>query len=390
VIAYLGDLGLPLSYKFEAARQPLQVGRLLGNGIILVAVQWVALAAIGTPIVWLVLRSYGSEALNAGIIFLHLYVPVNLVTRYVNALNHGTGAFKRFNAVRGLVPGCYLVLLGLIWVLGLDTLGWVVASVAISNVVAMGVAIGWSMRPLLRGTRVERDMSLLRRTFSYGTQAHLGDLTPVDSMRLDLLAVTALLGGHEVGLYAVAASAVQVVRAQGAALGMAVLPEVGRQRDARSGAQLLGNYVRPTILLMVGTAVALGALSGPFLGLVYGQDFSAAAPIMKILMLGAVAAALRQLLGDGLRGVGHPRRATVAEIGSWVVALPAIALFVPMLGAVGAAIAATVVYSTAAVLCVALVSRLGIPWTSLVIPRRRDMERLLTVPRAVTGKGGSV
>lgn len=385
VITSLGDLGLPLAYKFYSAREPDRIDRLIGNAIPIVLVQWFALAVLGTPIVWFILRTYDLQVLQAGLVFLHVFIPLNLTTRYLNSLNQGTGAFARFNLVRISIPASYLLLLLALFILNIQSLKLVVAALLVSNGLGLIVVLLSSTRPLL-GVEpdLRRDNSLFGATFTYGIKAHLGNLTPVDSMRLDLLAVTALLGAHEAGLYAVAGSAAQIIRVQGISLGMALLPDIAKQRRPDQQSQIVGVYSRSAIIIMSATAIALFLLSEPLLRLLYGNQFAGATPIMQILVAAGVAAALRKLLGDGLRGLGAPIHASAAEFGSWAVAVPAMVILVPLYGAPGAAFAAALTYFTATFLCVFFLARAGLPWYKIIIPTPTDLGRLLRSPRALS------
>lgn len=384
VITSLGDLGLPLAYQFYSAREPDRIGRLIANALPIVFVQWFVLAVLGTPIVWLILRSYELQVLQAGLVFLHAFIPLNLITRYLNSLNQGTSAFARFNLVRISIPASYLLLLLALFIFNLQSLKWVVSALLVSNALGLAVVLLSSTRALLGPEPdVRRDKSLFGATFTYGVKAHFGNLTPVDSMRLDLLAVTALLGAHEAGLYAVAGSAAQIIRVQGISLGMALLPDIAQQRRPDHQSQTVGVYSRSAIIVITTTGVALFFLSEPLLRLLYGNEFAEATPIMKILVVAAVAAAFRKLLGDGLRGLGAPIHASAAELGSWAVAVPAMAIFVPLYGARGAAFAAALTYFTAALLCVLLLARAGLPWYKTIIPRLSDLRRLFRSPKAL-------
>ena len=150
-------------------------------------------------------------------------------------------------------------------------------------------------------------------------------------MQLDLAVVIALLGAHQAGLYAVAVSAAMVVRAQGTTFGMVAFPTVagGATHEApASGAAIF----RLSLLLNLLTACVIAGGASVLVPLIYGHPFAPATPIVEVLVFGMVAASLRQVLGDCLRGLGDPLAGTVAEIASWAVALSGLAALVPVYG----------------------------------------------------------
>jgi hypothetical protein len=158
----------------------------------------------------------------------------------------------------------------------------------------------------LAGLRPALDAGLLRDIFGYGLRGNIGNLTPIDSMQLDLAAVVVLLGAHDAGLYSVAASAALVVRSQAGAVGMVSLPAVAAARSEIERIATAERLFRLGLVLTIGLAVTV-VVSAPWaVVLVYGPAFGAAVPLVQILGTGIVAASLRQILGDGLRRLGQP------------------------------------------------------------------------------------
>ncbi len=376
VIAYLGDLGLPLAYVYESARDRRQIPALIGNALVASLAQWLTLSALGSVILLLALHRFGSTVALTGIIFLVTYLPLNLLTRYVNALNQGSRAFLWFNAVRLSVPLSYAVVLVLLMGIGLRSVHWMVVATLLSNVFALTLVLSLSLRSFLRAFGLPQiDLRLLRRTLGYGLRAHIGNLTPVDSMQLDLLLVTALLGAYDAGLYSIAISASLVLRAQGTALGLVALPEVAAAPTVTEQRLLTGQILRLSLLMNLATAGLIVGVAGLLVPVIYGGDFAPAVPAVRILVLGIVAASLRQLLGDCLRGAGKPVGATIAEIVGWVVGLAALGVMVPLLGLPGAALGVSLSYAVALAVVVQFTLRTGVRLSDLFIPRLSDLRQ---------------
>jgi O-antigen/teichoic acid export membrane protein len=192
-----------------------------------------------------------------------------------------------------------------------------------------------------------------------------------------VLAVTAMLGTRDAGLYAVAAAAAVVVRTHATALGMVAMPSVAAGADRAAQHRVLASFARLTLATSLAAAVAVVSLAGPLVRLVYGREFVPAVPALRILVLGIVAASLRQVVGDGLRGLGAPLGATLAELASWVVGVAGLLVLIPLAGLDGAAVAVSLSYLAALVLVLALARRAGL--------RLRDL--LLVTPRDLAGLG---
>jgi O-antigen/teichoic acid export membrane protein len=260
-----------------------------------------------------------------------------------------------------------------LFIAGSHGVGPVVLLVLASNVVAFGAAARGCSRAELRPAV---DAGLLRDIFSYGIRGHIGNLSPIDSLQLDLAAVVILLGAHDAGLYSVAASAAYVVRAQAGALGMVMLPTVAAAKTKIERVVAAERLFRLGLGLTIGLAAAV-VLSAPWLvGLLYGSTFGAAVPLVQVLGAGIVAASLRQILGDGLRGLGQPLPATLAELASWLAASVALVLLVPVMGAMGAALAVSIGYAVALAVSIVLAARAGIRPFELVHFRMADVRDL--------------
>lgn len=341
MLAYAGNFGLPAAFTYAAAREPDQVRQTLGNGILAALVQWPVLIVLGMLVLPLALSEQPPDVRHLALLYLCLYVPLNLLTLYANAVQRGLGRYRGFNAIRLCVPISYLLALGALVLTGHMTVGGVVGANLLSNLAALMLALTFVL-PMLRDKRDTHglfDLPALRRDARYGLSAHLGTLQPFNSMRIDVLLLTMVLTSHDLGLYMVALAAAGLVKAQGLALGMVAMPEVAKQRNSNAQRRVIVRFALYTLLLGCATAGVAVVWARPLVELVYGSQFSGAATPLRLLVLGGVAASLYRVIGDGLRGMGRPLIGTAAEVGSLAVGVPAILLLAPGSGVNGAAVA---------------------------------------------------
>src|SRR5262249_7021013 len=74
----------------------------------------------------------------------------------------------------------------------------------------------------------------------------------------------------------------------------------------------------------------------------FGDEFSGAVVLTRILLVGALFLSARRMLTDGAQGLGRPGLGTIAEVSSWGFLLPALGVFAPLWGARGVALALAV------------------------------------------------
>ncbi|MHB1945328.1 MAG: lipopolysaccharide biosynthesis protein [Metallibacterium sp.] len=356
MIAYLGNFGLPVALTYAAARNPAGRHQLLGNSAAFALLQWLALGMIGWLVLPVLLAKHSSELGHLAVLFLWIYLPLNLLTLYTSAILQGSGTYARFNAVRVSVPLMYAVLLLVFWTMHRITVVSVVSINILSNVVALTLALTLalpSLRRLSVGSSIKwLQLKNLRGNLRYGLSAQIGTLQPFSGMQLDVLALSSLVTTHGLGLYMAALAGANLIRAQGYAVGQVVLPEVARMDDAVQQWRI----IRRSMILM-GLAGAVGFLvvmiaAQPLLVIIYGGDFAQASSMLKILVAAGVVGAVYRILADGLRGMGKPGVSTIAELAGLVAGIAGLALLIPLQGEAGAAWA--VLWASAVSLAVAI------------------------------------
>ncbi len=340
MIAYLGNLGLPAANAYAAARDPGRIRTLMGNGVIAVLVQWPLLVVVGLLALQYALGAYTEQTQQLAIVYLCLYLPLNLLTLYANAAQQGLGQYSAFNAVRLCVPVSYLLGISILVWADCFTVAGVLAANLFSNLATLVLVLGLLL-PRIR-TAVKRpwiDLTALKRDIRYGFSAHIGMLQPFTGLQLDVLLLTLLLPVHDLGLYMAALAGAALIRAQGLALGMVAMPEIARRKERAGQLRAVARYASVAALVGGATALVLVIWAKPLVTLVYGDAFSDAADVLQLLALGALAASINRILADSLRGMGRPFSATAAELVSLAVGVPAILVLAPSGGAEGAALA---------------------------------------------------
>lgn len=246
----------------------------------------------------------------------------------------GRGAFARVAAVE-----LASAVLGTLCLLGALLLAGGVPGVLAAHVVAAGIAT-LAARALTRPARPSPNRPALRLRDLLRQAAPFGATAAAQSLytRLDILLLGQLASARAVGLYSVAYKAPNLLTYVGSTVAGPLFPLMA-QTGATESPVAFQRAVRALGVLGPAVALALSGLAAPILGLLYGSEFGAAAPLLVLLAWSAAANWLYAPLAVALQA----RRCEAWWLASLIAALAVNAAanlwMIPRWGALGAAAA---------------------------------------------------
>jgi O-antigen/teichoic acid export membrane protein len=176
----------------------------------------------------------------------------------------------------------------------------------------------------------------------FGLRGLLGSTSPIETFRLDQAVVGLFLSTASLGLYVAGLAFANLPRFIAQSIGYVAYPRVaGRSDEGEARAELWQFFwlaVGICSLLVVGLELAVGRLVPIF----FTHKFDGAVALTRILLVSALFLSARRVLTDGASGLGRPGLGTIAEVTSWAFLVPALAIFTPLLGARGVALALAV------------------------------------------------
>jgi len=229
----------------------------------------------------------------------------------------------------------------MLWVLRRFSLVGVIWINFVSNIVTLLLALLLTLPHIYRRNLSHRSFEFNYHTLiedlRYGLSAHIGTLQPFTNLNIDILILSLLISSEEMGYYVVALAAAQILNAQGNAIGLVVLPEIAKLEDLVERKNLIMNsgFLAGVIGGLAATVVFVWAK--PLLRTIYGEAFTPAVPILRILVVGAMIGMLHRIIADGLRGMGQPFSSTISEVAGSFCSIVGMIIFVPKYGALGAA-----------------------------------------------------
>jgi O-antigen/teichoic acid export membrane protein len=277
-------------------------------------------------------------------------LAANLADMYGKSILQGQTRYTAFNILRNAALAFYLVGVVLLLAVGQTdlisfTIAYVVAC-ALSAIVTLAVALhghGW---------RSHAEAFSQRELVRFGLRGYLAWMTP-GTLRLDQALVGVLLAPEALGLYVVGLAFTNLPTFISRSIGFIAFPQVagagtGRLDDMR-------RFLWFSVALSGAAVIVLELTAGWLVPLFFGSAFDGAVVLTRILLIGAFFEGARHILNNTTSGLGRPGLGSIAEVSSWVVLIPALAILLPAWDATGVATATTIASATSFLVLVLLV-----------------------------------
>ncbi|WP_433251043.1 polysaccharide biosynthesis C-terminal domain-containing protein [Streptosporangium sp. CA-135522] len=303
----------------------------------------VGAAAAGTAFAAVLLCGVGvaPTAGRSSLIWGLAAVPVMMAIVYVNnvhVLRARTGVVNRGSLAGAALQCSALASLGL---LGRLTVEWVVIIWTVSA--AVNLLLLLPSLPVCR----PRDPRSVRHTLSCGLRYHPGSVCHFLLLRLDILILNAMSTPTAVGIYSMAVTPAELLRAMTDAVAQIALP---RQMESsrETSVAYTARTIRITAVLAASSIVLLYA-AGPFLvTAAAGPAFTGCVTPMLVLAPGVAAAAAARPAAAYLLRLNLPVLISLMYGAALLVNLTLNILLIPRMGVTGCALASTIAYTALA------------------------------------------
>ena len=193
-------------------------------------------------------------------------------------------------------------------------------------------------------TRLGRpDRALLRQSLRFGIRSAAGELATSTNARADQSIMGAISPEHELGLYAVAVNAGEVLLYLPNAVGSAIVPNVveAEHDELEATTTRAFRMVFGVTTIAVVAAAIVGFLLIP---VVFGSKFHGSIAPFLLLLPGAWGYAAQKVFSSALTGLGQPGRSSLGPLTALLTGLALDVVLIPPYGAQGAAGAASAAF----------------------------------------------
>lgn len=335
LLGVIGSLGVPEAMTYHVARKVHQGSRIVGTGLLLAAGQSLIFVAVGAGLLPFVLTRQSDATVTTAYLFL-ADIPLTVVTLTIMGVLNGRRRYSWFHAIRVMLVACVLGPLIVLAVTGTLTVRTAVYAYLFAKLLTMTATIVLLVRsePAVVGFRYDTARELL----AYGIKSHASGVSTHLNQRFDQLVISIFLSPSRLGIYVVAVSLNGLGFLIGGSVAYVAFPAISALKTPETRMRAARRFVSLTLALSFAVCMPLIVLAPQIVDLLFGAGFHEAGDISRILLVSVVVFSMNRSIEAVLRAVGRPLDAGIAEIIAVTVSLTALAVLLPALGLVGAAL----------------------------------------------------
>jgi O-antigen/teichoic acid export membrane protein len=255
----------------------------------------------------------------------------------------------------------------------------VLSSLVLVAAVFFKLRVRWSTHLL--------ELRQVKTMATVGTTAYVAMLCQFLNYRVDFWIVKHFAGFEALGLYSLASTLAQTVWLVPRSAASVFFPVVASGDRSDIGQQTV--LVRLLLLAFVPLGIVSAFASHRLIGILYGRDFSQAAMVFNILLIGCIPFAATIVLASGLAAKGRQIENTRASFWGLATTVVLDLLLIPRYGMVGAAVASAFSYLVTTAYAARQYSRLfEIPFAEIFFPHRGDAKLVWSVCKRSLGSSG--
>jgi len=372
VLARVCSLGVTEAIPVFAARRPSARATLLVTQLLFVT----AAATTAALLVSQGLRLL--DELPAGltasdVTVLAVGTIVQAVVDAANAYLAGCGRFAQRARITMTIPWLYALLLAAVsFGVGLDATEaaalWVVSQIVRGALLTAAAARGQSL--------VGPDLGLIVESVSFGLRTWLGSLSAFLNARIDQLIIGLIANNAVLGFYAVAVNVAETLLYLPDAAAVVLLPSLATDTEETRTRRTLASF-RVLALVTVSGIAAAAIVGAPLIPVIFGPSFAPSTVPFLLLLPGALGFVALRVFGSALIASSRPGRSSLGALIALVIEVALDLALIPVLGASGAALAASTAFIAGGAVAATVYRRHSrFAWSAL-LPGREDVDVLI-------------
>lgn len=369
-LSMFGDLGLGFAFSYFVGRQKEKLDGLWTLALV-VSLIWGGLLSV-TGLLIFPLFVHVSETANYCLKLNLITVPMSLFMGFSSYFLLGSNWILEFNVIRFCSTVVYTLGIIAIALMARATVFHYTLVFILAQLLAC--VLGAYLVTCRLTPKFRWDPSLTKPVFTYGGKTYLSSLAAQMNLRLDQLLMSSLVPMAQLGFYVIAVSFSSLLMPLFSALAIVTIPRVTQAPNLKAG----GLQIVHSLQLGFGVGLpvmVLGIFTASWLiPLIFGGQYISSVLLGQVLLIAVISQGSNIVLGNGLRGLGHPGKTAISEGVGLVVTIVLLACMLPRLGALGAALASLIAYSFVMCIQIFFVCRAAaLTWRHLFILKDDDL-----------------
>jgi O-antigen/teichoic acid export membrane protein len=332
LLGWWATLGIGRATVYLRAKSHEHERDLVAIGLWVTVVVGSACALVAQGVMPWLLQGYPEEVVGLGRLTL-LLVPVVAASAVLLGVFDGAREYWWLTTFRLSLPIVQVVGLTALFFAGRLTVTTAVWLYFVGTVVTVGLQYLVIVRR--SGAALWPRQGLAGEAWRYALRFYPVLVADVAVSFLDQVLLVPILSPAQMGLYAIATRAAIIVDVP-TAMAQLVFAYVPRMSPLH-GIGLVQRSALAGVLVTGALSGGLFVVARPLLSLLYGEAFLGAVAPFRILLLGAFAVGVRQILAEGLSGLGRPQYNSAGQVISLIAMAALLCAMVPAGGIVGAA-----------------------------------------------------
>lgn len=334
-LAFSMSFGIPSALIYNAKKNPQDAGVLYRMALMIALFFGTAAMIIGIVVLPYWLKSFSPEVVRFAQ-WSMILCPLIVVSQINNATFQFRGDYKRFNALRYIIPLLTLVIIGVL--IATKTISPFTTAVAyLAPSVPLFI---WMTISLLRTYKVKmrNTYQQFKKLITYGLGSYGNDLLGQFSYYIDQIIIAGLLRPADLGLYAVAVSLSRMVNFFSTSITVVLFPKASELSKDEAISLTFKAFRISTTFTLLGSLVLM--LLAPFvIPLLYGKDFNTALTVFRLLLLEVTISGGTLILAQAFMALGKPKFVSILQGVGLMLVIPLLFLLVPKFGLFGAGVA---------------------------------------------------
>ena len=197
--------------------------------------------------------------------------------------------------------------------------------------------------------RLTFQFGIARRMLGFGVKSHTGIVTAMMNERLDQLVISVFLAPVQLGLYATAVTLTAPINLVGSSIATAALPTLARLETREAQRDAVRGFLRLTLAASMAIAIPALIFTAPIISFFFKDVYLGATGVTRVLLVAAVALSMNRAMAACVKALGRPLDSGISEMLGLVVTTVSLAVLLPVLGIMGAALASLLAYGTGTV-----------------------------------------